>query len=262
LKKLLAAIYKAGYYGNHSVFNLASGPFHSCKFAKDCAASVAPLGAVGRPLSRDKWNSEEMVARKIVNGPHQIYRCYAASMEAAYKSLYNVTQGNLDMLLKAAEMGGQEGIQALLEESMKHAGLWDTGSVIRLHSNGDFFSEEYLWAWLEIMTQTPSNRYYAYTKAVEWYWQALTWGYVPDNFNMTMSRGGTQDRLITRYGLKESIVVGSEQEARELGLEVDDDDSHALFGDQSFALVIHGSGNAKLKGTHIQPAIILPMAAD
>ena len=41
--------------------------------------------------------------------------------------------------------------------------------------------------------------------------------------------------------LKYAKVVFSEEEAAELGLEIDHDDSHAYGGDKSFALLIHGT---------------------
>ena len=48
--------------------------------------------------------------------------------------------------------------------------------------------------------------------------------------------------MITTYNLKEAIVVYSEQEAYDLGLEIDHDDTHAIKNDgKSFALLIHGT---------------------
>ena len=41
--------------------------------------------------------------------------------------------------------------------------------------------------------------------------------------------------------LKYARVVFSEEEAAKLGLEIDHDDSHAYGGDESFALLIHGT---------------------
>jgi hypothetical protein len=37
-----------------------------------------------------------------------------------------------------------------------------------------------------------------------------------------------------------AYVVNTEEEAEELGLEIDHDDSHC-FGDKSFALLVHGT---------------------
>jgi hypothetical protein len=257
LKQLLPVIERAGYDGRTLIVNLPSGPENSCPFAKDCAASTVPLDADGNQMRRQDWR--EATNWKIVNGEHQQFRCYAASLEAIFKGLRENAHHNLDLLQAARKAGGRHGMAALIERSLKRAGAWDTKSVLRLHSSGEFFTAPYLDAWIDVARATPSNRYYAYTKAVGWV--VARRDRIPANFNITMSRGGTQDALISRFGLKESIVVGSEEEAAALGLEVDHDDSHALFGTESFALVIHGAGNAKLKGTQIQPTIEL-IAAD
>jgi hypothetical protein len=121
------------------------------------------------------------------------------------------------------------------------AGAWDNGSVVRIHSHGDFFNIHYLRAWQSIAYGSPSNYYYCYTKAVRWAVRTKEQGFINDNFSMTMSRGGTEDRYIAGSGIKEAIVVGSEEEANALGLEVDHDDSHACFGRESFALLLHGT---------------------
>jgi hypothetical protein len=63
------------------------------------------------------------------------------------------------------------------------------------------------------------------------------------NFILTASRGGRDDHLIVGHDLRESVVVFSEQEAYNKGLEIDHDDSHAARPDlaqNSFALLIHG----------------------
>ena len=54
-------------------------------------------------------------------------------------------------------------------------------------------------------------------------------------------RGGKWDNLIDEKNWKEARVVYSEEEAAELGLEIDHDDTHAAFGTKSFALLLHGT---------------------
>ena len=66
---------------------------------------------------------------------------------------------------------------------------------------------------------------------------------MPNNLVLTASRGGRADHLISQHGLREAVVVFSEKEAADKGLEIDSDDSHAArpeLRDQSFALLIHG----------------------
>jgi hypothetical protein len=47
--------------------------------------------------------------------------------------------------------------------------------------------------------------------------------------------------MIELHGWKEALVVFSEQEAIDKGLEIDHDDTHAAFGKENFALLIHGT---------------------
>jgi hypothetical protein len=68
----------------------------------------------------------------------------------------------------------------------------------------------------------------------------LEWA-LPSNLVLTASRGGKYDELIDVAGWKEALVVYSEQEAIDKGLEIDHDDTHAAFGKENFALLIHGT---------------------
>ena len=62
------------------------------------------------------------------------------------------------------------------------------------------------------------------------------------NFFLTASVGGNLDPMLARYAhvfKRIAHVVYTEQEATDLGLEIDHDDSHC-FGDKPFALLVHG----------------------
>ena len=111
--------------------------------------------------------------------------------------------------------------------------------LVRLHVSGDFFSDIYFLAWMDVANARPETLFYTYTKSL------LIWlrhrSSVPDNFKLTASEGGKYDELIGSESLKSAKVVFSIEEARELGLEIDHDDSHAYASDKSFALLLHGS---------------------
>lgn len=38
------------------------------------------------------------------------------------------------------------------------------GAWVRLHDSGDFFSQDYLAQWLEVIRARPRTRFYCYTK--------------------------------------------------------------------------------------------------
>ena len=80
--------------------------------------------------------------------------------------------------------------------------------------------------------------FYTYTKSLP-IWLRHRSG-VPANFKLTASEGGKHDDLIESESLKSAKVLFSVEEARELGLEIDHDDSHAYASDKSFALLLHG----------------------
>ena len=61
------------------------------------------------------------------------------------------------------------------------------------------------------------------------------------NLRLVASRGGRYDNLIKENNLIEAIVVSSEEEAKRLNLEIDNDDSLEIHNKKSFALVIHGT---------------------
>jgi hypothetical protein len=116
--------------------------------------------------------------------------------------------------------------------------------VIRIHVAGDFFNFKYFLAWCKVARMNPNVLFYAYTKSLKFWIQADAKNLIPDNLVLTASRGGRLDDLIESYNLRETIVVHSEQEAWDKGLEIDHDDSHAAnpnSRDKDFALLIHGT---------------------
>jgi hypothetical protein len=92
---------------------------------------------------------------------------------------------------------------------------------------------------LDVAKARPKTLFYGYTKSL------VIWlrhrSRVPGNIKLTASEGGKYDNLIELESLKSANVVFSVEEARELGLEIDHDDSHAYGSDQSFALLLHGN---------------------
>ena len=108
--------------------------------------------------------------------------------------------------------------------------------VLRVHVGGDYFSKEYLLAWIEVAKRNPDKLFYSYSKSLNFFGDVE----LPENLVLTASRGGKYDDMIDENHFKEALVVYSEQEAADLGLEIDHDDEHAAFGKSNFALLIHG----------------------
>jgi len=201
--------------GNHiQTISLLSG--WSCPFAHDC-------------LSKAVLN-EKTGKRTIQDGKHTQFRCFSASQEALYTGTYNQRKHNFD-LVKNKETN--EMVELIKRSIPKNT------QIIRIHVGGDFFNQKYFDAWLQVSKDIPGILFYAYTKALP-FWIARI-DEIPTNFKLNASKGGRRDELIKEHNLKEAIVVFSEEEAKNLGLEIDHDDTHAYKQNESFALLIHGS---------------------
>jgi hypothetical protein len=195
-------------------FSLLSG--YTCPGAHKCLAKV------------------NLQTGKIMDGPEADIRCYSAMMEAMYPNLRELRQHNTKLLSGKTK---QEMIDLIDRSLPVHA------RFIRVHIGGDFFSEDYFLAWMEVASRHPGITFYAYTKSLPFWVKNMS--KVPSNFMLTASRGGLHDALIDSHELRCAEIVFSESEANIKGLEIDHDDSHAYGNDpKSFALLIHGSQKA------------------
>lgn len=195
---------------NIFTFSLPSG--FACPHALDCLS---------------KANRE---TGKITDGKKTAFRCFSASQEALYPTVRKQRWHNFDAL-KGATKDQMSGLIFLSIPSK--------ATMIRIHVGGDFFSQAYFDAWIDVARLMPEVTFYAYTKSLP-YWIARL-GSIPSNLILTASRGGRKDDLIDQYNLREARVVFSVEEAESLGLEIDHDDSHAYRNGPSFALLIHGT---------------------
>jgi hypothetical protein len=196
-------------------FDLLSG--HSCPFAERC---------LSKAVQTDK-------GRRIKDGPNTEFRCFSASQEVLLNGVYNLRKSNFDSVRGKS----RDDILSLL---MAH--LPSDLGVCRIHVAGDFFNQAYFDAWMFLAKLCPDRLFYAYTKALPvWLARAEE---LPDNFVLTASDGGTHDHLIKENRLRQAIVVYSEAQAAKLGLDIDNDDSHAadpVLRNQSFSLLLHGT---------------------
>jgi hypothetical protein len=196
-------------------FYLPAG--HSCPFAKECKSSA------------------DRETGKVVDGPHTKYRCFGATTEARYKNVREKAWRNYTTL-QGVGLKNEKGMTNLIEESLSKVHV----KTIRIHSTGgDYLTRQYMNAWSNVARNNPRILFYGYTKAAHFMLQSLT--YRPQNHRMVASYGGVYDALIDRHSLPKAVVVNYEDEAADMGLEIDHDDSHAMAADHDFALLIHGT---------------------
>ena len=198
--------------------SLASGI--SCGFAKECKSTA------------------HRVTGKITDGVHTTVRCFAATMEARSTALRAIVYNNFDILRKLSE----DEMVVVIEYSLVINKV-STGDTMRIHVSGDFFNSRYFNARVRVAIANPEIHFYAYTKAIK-YWVECPYK-IPSNLNLTASYGGWDDQRIEENKLKYSKIVFHPDEAAELNLEIDHDDSHAKHGTKSFALLLHGTQPAK-----------------
>lgn len=204
------------------------------KLAKDTLIFNLPAGKTcpGAMLCKS-FAVVENGKRRIQDGEHTEFRCFAASSEVQYDAVFENRASNLQMVVDAIK----NGIAAdLINNSIQFHRTRNTKKV-RIHESGDFFSGAYLDAWIEVAHRNPDLQFYCYSKSLQLFLNFK----MPENFFMTASYGGKWDHLIdegffTRY----SKVFMTEEDATSAGLEVDHDDSHC-FGDKPFALLVHGT---------------------
>lgn len=176
---------------------------------------------------------------KLTDGAVQQFRCFAASAEARHTSVRVSRWRNFEALKGKS----REEMATLILESLPRA-----AEAVRIHVSGDFFNAAYFLAWCDVARARPAIRFYAYTKSIP-IWRQHE-GEVPGNLVLTASEGGRYDAQIGDR--KRATVVFSEEQAAALNLAIDHDDSHAMEGTESFALLLHGT---QQKGTPAAKAL-------
>jgi len=183
------------------------------------------------PGAKDCLSRADRATGKVKDGDETEFRCFMASAEARSPSLRELVWHNLG-LIKDSLVDGVDACADLICESLPNK-----FDIMRVHVGGDYFSKKYLQAWIEVAKRNPDKIFYSYSKSLHLFKEFA----LPENLVLTASRGGKYDDLIDLHGWKEALVVYSEQEAKQKGLEIDHDDTHAAFGKENFALLIHGT---------------------
>jgi hypothetical protein len=199
---------------------------YTCPFAQACKNFASKPGQKfgdGRSLKPASEKTTHM--------------CYAARQQAQYPETNKKVFSNLALLMTAAKDGGVEGMANLIIDSIKYAGL-QTTKIFRIHESGDFFSSNYMKAWIEVAKTFPNINFYTHTTSLQ-YWMANK-ASMPNNFNLIASMEPDNENFILQNDLRYSRIVYSVEEAAKLRLKIDYDDSIACCTKENFALLIHG----------------------
>lgn len=201
-----------------AILSLPAG--HACPGANQCKSKTVV----------DKSNP---CGYGIQDGPNCLFRCFAATDESKYPNVRLARWHNFDTLKKCKSLIE---MISLISKSLPESKF---NLPVRLHASGDFFSQMYFDAWLEIAKMNPNRIFYGYTKSLTFLVKRLN--DIPNNFRLTASYGGLWDSLIEKHSLKYAKVVFTPNEADKLGLKIDHDDSLCYGDNSSFALLLHGT---------------------
>ena len=205
--------------GNTLIFNLPAG--------KTCpGANICKSMAVQTPSGR-----------KIFDFKNTEFRCFAASSEVQYDGVFaNRAENWLEVKSHL-----HNGNLADYLNTELHKNLKKKHTRVRIHESGDFFSREYLMAWIMVAQTNPNLDFYCYSKSLEFF-LGLT---LPENFYLTASYGGKYDHLIDEGVFPRYVkVVNSIEDADTLGLPVDGivhNHEDRCFLPGPFAILLHGT---------------------
>jgi len=174
------------------IFSLRSG--HDCPFAHICHTRVYP----------DRPSGEKIRHIAVEKGIPGAVGCYSAALELRFPQTFDAHKRNRDLLDAAAQTGFSSFTSVtmmveLIDESLKHADPKNKFEKVRVHVSGDFFSYEYMWAWLRVAERHPNRTFYAYTKSLPFWLRHQYENHIPSNWFFTASAGGTADHLIDIY---------------------------------------------------------------
>lgn len=105
--------------------------------------------------------------------------------------------------------------------------------LLRLHSAGDFYSQEYVIKWFIIMDLLPEVQFYAYTKS----WNLFDGIAIPSNFKFIQSEGGS---LTIDKSMPHALVYSDESLIPSNYFDASSSDLVA-YNNERIALTYHGT---------------------
>tara|TARA_R110002110_G_scaffold229893_2_gene445482 strand:+ start:412 stop:1248 length:837 start_codon:yes stop_codon:yes gene_type:complete len=111
--------------------------------------------------------------------------------------------------------------------------------LVRLHDSGDFYSQTYIDAWMQVIRMNPTIWFYLYTKS-----HHLLPDDLPENLSVTKSFGGKHDDLIDTDNDPHARIFATVQELIDAGYidandEVDGEIA-TILGRHKIGLAYHG----------------------
>ena len=90
--------------------------------------------------------------------------CYAGKLEKVYKGVRDVLMHNWNLLKDADHDTMENLLQAMIDDFKKDCDKKDAPKLFRIHWDGDFFSNEYAFAWKHVILNNPDVKFWVYTR--------------------------------------------------------------------------------------------------
>lgn len=90
--------------------------------------------------------------------------CYAGKLEKVYKGVRENLLHNWNLLKDADHDTMENLLQDMINDFKKDCEKRDADKLFRIHWDGDFFSDEYAFAWKHVILNNPDIQFWVYTR--------------------------------------------------------------------------------------------------
>lgn len=90
--------------------------------------------------------------------------CYAGKLEKIYKGVRDTLLHNWNLLKDADHDTMEALLMEMIEDFKKDCDKKDAPKLFRIHWDGDFFSDEYAFAWKHVVLNNPDVQFWVYTR--------------------------------------------------------------------------------------------------
>ena len=142
--------------------------------------------------------------------------CYAGKLEKVYKGVKAVLLHNWELLKNADHDTMESLLDDMIKDFVKDCEKRGAEKLFRIHWDGDFFSEDYAFAWKHVIMNNPDVKFWVYTRVAA----AAEILHSLDNLSLYYSTDSENTneakRLSNDYGIKlaylaDTFAMGKEQ---------------------------------------------------
>jgi ferredoxin len=90
--------------------------------------------------------------------------CYAGKLERVYKGVRDTLLHNWNLLKDADHDTMENLLQEMIDDFKKDCAKREAPMLFRIHWDGDFFSDEYAFAWKHVILNNPDVKFWVYTR--------------------------------------------------------------------------------------------------